>query len=91
MMASARSRVSRSYKSPASIQPYRGRQAIAPCVDVLLELTDEVVAIVDLQRAKEIVLSETRLSACDALHVAVMERHGLSRIMTFDTGIERVR
>jgi uncharacterized protein len=75
------------------------RQAIQPCFDVLLELTDEVLAIelVDLQRAKEIVLTETQLSARDALHVAVMERHGLSRIMTFDTGfdllpgIERIR
>lgn len=66
------------------------RDAIQPCFDLLLELVDEVlpVDLVDLRRAKEIVLAAGQLSARDALHVAVMERHGLSRILTFDAGFD---
>jgi uncharacterized protein len=66
------------------------RDAIQPCFDVLLALVDDVLAIdlVDLQRAKELVLSETSLSARDGLHVAVMQRHDLSRIMSFDSGFD---
>ncbi len=30
-----------------------------------------------------------RLSARDALHVAVMRRHGIDTIMSFDRGFER--
>lgn len=41
----------------------------------------------DIERAKTIVLGR-RLSARDALHVATMERHGVSRIMTFDRGYD---
>ena len=42
----------------------------------------------DLERAKDIVLGHARLSARDALHLAVMERHGVSRILSFDSGFD---
>jgi predicted nucleic acid-binding protein len=34
------------------------------------------------------VLRYTSLSARDAVHVAVMQRHGIERIMTFDRGFD---
>ena len=66
------------------------RDAIQPAFDAVLGITDEVfgVEIADLERAKNIVLGHTRLSARDALHLAVMERHGVSRIMSFDSGFD---
>jgi predicted nucleic acid-binding protein len=42
------------------------------------------------ERAKQIVLSYQRLSARDAVHLAVMEQHGIDRILTFDSGFDRV-
>lgn len=75
------------------------REAIQPAYEALLGVVDEVLAVelATVQRAREVVLSVPDLSARDALHVAVMEAHGVARILTFDTGfdhwpgIERVR
>ncbi|HJW14797.1 MAG TPA: type II toxin-antitoxin system VapC family toxin [Thermoanaerobaculia bacterium] len=66
------------------------RDAIQPAFDALLGIADEVLAVelADVERAKEIVLGNSRLSARDALHLAVMERHGVSRIMSFDSGFD---
>ena len=75
------------------------RDAIQPAWDVLAAAADDVFAIerADVDRARMIVLERRRLSARDALHVAVMQRHGVSRLMSFDEGfdgmpgIERLR
>ena len=66
------------------------RDAIQPAFDALLGITDEVFAIDRLaaERAKEIVLGHPRLSARDALHLAVMEQHGVDRILSFDSGFD---
>jgi uncharacterized protein len=68
------------------------RQAIQPAFDVLLAVVDEVFSIqlADAQRARALVLGPGDLSARDALHVAVMERHGIEYVMTFDSGFDRV-
>lgn len=68
------------------------RDAIQPAFDALLGVVDEVfmVELPDVERAKSVVLGNDRLSARDALHVAVMERRGVSRILTFDTGYDDV-
>lgn len=68
------------------------REAIKPAFDVLLEVVDEVFAIdlLDVQRARDILLETKGLSARDSLHLAVMERHGVQRIMSFDTGFDDV-
>jgi len=68
------------------------RTAIQPAFDVLLAIVDEVFAVdVDtVERAKAIVLARERLSARDALHVAVMERQGVTRILSFDAGFDGV-
>ncbi len=62
--------------------------AIQPAFDALLAVVDEILG-VDLpavERAKQIVLGHRHLSARDALHLAVMEQHGIARILTFDSG-----
>jgi hypothetical protein len=66
------------------------REAIQPTFDVLRDVADEVFSIhdADVERAKTIVLGRRRLSARDAIHVAVMEREGVRRILTFDTGFD---
>jgi uncharacterized protein len=66
------------------------REAIQPAFDAVLEVVDEVFDITarDVDRAKTIVLGNTRLSARDAVHAAVMQRHGVTRIMSFDAGFD---
>jgi predicted nucleic acid-binding protein len=66
------------------------RDAIQPAFDAILGIVDQVLS-VDLaaaERAKSIVLGSARLSARDALHLAVMEQHSVSRILSFDTGFD---
>ena len=66
------------------------RDAIQPALDALLGVVDEVfpVEAADVVRAKDIVLGSTTLSARDAVHLAVMERHGVRRLLSFDAGFD---
>jgi predicted nucleic acid-binding protein len=66
------------------------RDAIQPAFEVLLGIVDQVLGIdrVAVERAKEIVLGHRNLSARDAVHLAVMEQHGIDRILTFDSGFD---
>ena len=66
------------------------RDAIQPAFDALLGIVDQVLAVDRsvAQRAKEIVLGYQQLSARDAVHLAVMEHHGIERILTFDSGFD---
>ncbi len=68
------------------------RDAIQPAFDALLGVVDEVFPIDadDAETAKSIVLGANRLSARDAIHVAVMRRRGAAHILTFDTGYDGV-
>jgi PIN domain-containing protein len=70
--------------------PSDRRDAIQPAFDALLGVVDEVF-LVDrgaVERAKSIVLGHPRLSARDAVHLAVMQQHGVTRIMSFDAGFD---
>jgi len=66
--------------------------AIQPAFDALLGLVDEVFAIDRdaVERAKRVILGSRRLSARDAIHVATMEQHGVTRILSFDGGFDGV-
>jgi uncharacterized protein len=66
-------------------------EAIQPAFAALLSLVDETLPIelADGHTAKEIVFGGYRLSARDALHVAVMQRHQMNVIMSFDRGSDR--
>jgi uncharacterized protein len=61
------------------------RDAIGPASDALLHVVDEVfpVELADVERARRLVLTTT-LSARDAVHLAIMRRRGIRRILTFD-------
>jgi uncharacterized protein len=66
------------------------RDAIQPAFESLLGVVDEVfpVELQDIERAKAIVLANAQLSATDALHLAVMERHEIPAILSFDSGFD---
>lgn len=66
------------------------RDAIQPAFDALLGIVDRVLDVnrAAAERAKEVVLGHRRLSARDALHLAVMEQHGIERILSFDSGFD---
>lgn len=68
------------------------RDAIQPALDVLLTVVDEVLPIeaADVLAARDVVLGIPTLSARDALHVAVMRRHRIERILSFDRGFDGV-
>jgi predicted nucleic acid-binding protein len=64
------------------------RDAIQPAFDALLAVVDEVFPIGerDAQRARHIVLGSARVSARDAIHLAVMEHHEIEQVLSFDRG-----
>jgi len=66
------------------------RDAIQPAFDVLLAMVDDVLKIDrnTTERAKQIVLGYARLSARDAVHLAVMEQNGIEQILSFDSGFD---
>ncbi|HEX3819836.1 MAG TPA: type II toxin-antitoxin system VapC family toxin [Candidatus Sulfotelmatobacter sp.] len=66
------------------------RDAIQPAFNSVLGIVDDVLAVdrAVIERAKEIVFGHARLSARDAVHIAVMEQHDVDRILSFDTGFD---
>jgi predicted nucleic acid-binding protein len=67
------------------------REAIKPTLGTLLRYVDQVFPVeqADVLRASEILEEPLGLSARDALHIAIMERHGVERIMSFDADFDR--
>lgn len=67
------------------------RDAIDPAIRVMLDVVDEIFPIEkrDVLRAAEIARSPSLFSARDAVHISVMERHGVSTILTFDADYDR--
>ena len=67
------------------------RDAIGPAFDALLGVVDEVFPVErdDVDRARRLLLT-TALSARDAVHVAIMRRRGVARILTFDHGFDAI-
>jgi predicted nucleic acid-binding protein len=66
------------------------RDAIQSAFDALLGIVDQVFPIDQsaVERAKTIVMGHARLSARDALHIAVMEQHRVEQILSFDAGFD---
>lgn len=67
------------------------RDSIQPTIDGLLGVVDDVfpIELEDARRAAGIVVAGP-LTARDALHIAVMQRHGIGRIMTFDRAFDGI-
>jgi len=64
--------------------------AIQPAFNALLGVVDEVFSVDQgaVERAKQIVLGYKALSARDAVHLAIMQIHGIKRILSFDRGFD---
>ncbi len=68
------------------------RDAVGPAFAALSGVVDEVLP-VDLEAvegARSLLEEYPRLSARDALHVAIMRRHEIGRVMSFDRGFDHV-
>jgi predicted nucleic acid-binding protein len=65
---------------------------VQPAFDALHAVVDHVFPIdeTDVMHAKDLVGTHARLSARDAVHVAVMRRHGIDQVLTFDRGFDVV-
>jgi hypothetical protein len=68
------------------------RDAIQPAIEALYGLVDQVLPVEEpaALEARDLVLRYAWLSARDALHAAVMRRHGIARILTFDDDFRRL-
>ncbi len=68
------------------------REAIQPAFDLLRAIVDETfpIGVSVIESAKTLVLGYHQLSARDALHIAVMQEHGVDRIMSFDLGFDAI-
>lgn len=66
------------------------RDAIQPAFESILAVVDEVLPVDEnaVDRAKQIVLGYRRLSARDAVHLAVMQQNGIEEIVSFDSGFD---
>jgi uncharacterized protein len=66
------------------------RDMVQPAFDATLGVVDEVLPIErqDVEGARDILLRYASLSARDAIHVVIMRRYGIERIMTFDRGFD---
>jgi len=64
--------------------------AIQPAFNALLGVVDEVFPVdrAAVERAKQIVLGHQGLSARDAVHLAIMQIHGIEKILSFDRGFD---
>ena len=64
--------------------------AIQPAFNALLGVVDEVFSVdhMAVERAKVIVLGQKGISARDAVHLAVMQIQGISKILSFDQGFD---
>ena len=66
------------------------REAIGPAFQVVLDIVDDVLGIekADVLRAGEIAQNRASMPARDAVHIAVMERHGIRSILSFDADFD---
>jgi predicted nucleic acid-binding protein len=65
------------------------RDAIGPAIDALRGVVDEVYPVEEADvLAAQRLLATGQLSARDAIHVAIMQRHEVHRILSFDSGFD---
>jgi predicted nucleic acid-binding protein len=68
------------------------RDAIDAAFEALIGVVDVVhpIEVEDVQRARRLVNANADLSARDAIHVAVMQRRSIDRILTFDQAFDGI-
>ena len=64
--------------------------AIQPAFEALLGVVDQVfpVELQDVEKARDILLGATGLSARDAIHLAIIQRYAIREILSFDSGFD---
>jgi predicted nucleic acid-binding protein len=67
------------------------RDAIGPAFDAILGIVDAVLPVEgsDVERARNL-LATPNLQARDAIHVAIMQRHDVDRVLSFDRAFDQV-
>jgi hypothetical protein len=70
----------------------RRPDAMQPAFDALQAVVDDVYPVErqDVEQAKNFLVGPGDLSARDAVHLAIMRRRGVTRVMSFDRGFDRV-
>ncbi len=65
--------------------------AIDEAFDLMDSIVDDVIGfgLAEIRSARAIIDAVPRLSARDALHVAIMRGAGITRILSFDSGFDR--
>lgn len=65
---------------------------IQPAFDLMGSLVDEVLPLdrETVEQTKDLLCERPSLSDRNAVHAAVMHRHGIDRIMSFDRGFDAV-
>jgi predicted nucleic acid-binding protein len=68
------------------------RDAIGPAWEAIVGVVDVIhpIEVEDVTRARRLIAAAPALSARDAVHLAVMQRRGISRILTFDAGFDGI-
>jgi len=66
--------------------------AVQGSFDLVRAVVDEILPVdrVDVERARDILLARPSLQARDCMHLATMERHGITRIASFDRDFDAV-
>ena len=66
------------------------RDAIQPAFDALLSVVDQVFAVdrAAAEQAKQIAMGYPKMSARDALHLAIMQSQEISQVLSFDAGFD---
>lgn len=67
------------------------RDSISLALRTTLGIVDDVLSVgkTEVLRAAEIAQHHSRISARDAVHIAIMERHGIRSILSFDADFDR--
>ena len=67
------------------------RDAIGPAFDAIIGVVDAVLPVErsDVERARNL-LATPNLQARDAIHVAIMQRHDVDRVLSFDRAFDDV-
>ena len=70
----------------------RRPEAMDPAFEAVMRVVDVVYPVerTDVERARRILKTTPKLSARDALHMAVMQGHDIGRILSFDTGFDGI-
>ena len=68
------------------------REIMQQAFDTLIGIVDEIYPIeaADVGRAAALLREHASLSARDGIHAAIMRRHGIDRILSFDAGFDSV-